>query len=277
MTVPADRTKLNWAFSTLGCPEASLEEACALARKYNIAGLEVRALSGRTDIPDFLAEKYGEPARVREILDGAGVKIVGFGTSFKMVGSGPADRAALLGFAPWADALGVPYLRAFGGGKWGEELTEAHIAEAVESVNWWREQRTANGWKTELLMETHDAFSGAAQCQRLFDALDDPIDIIWDTHHTWKLAGENPADSWAALQPRVRHIHVKDSIGQPSGRHPYTYVLPGEGEMPLQDTLGMLAATGYRGAVSLEWEKQWHPYLAPLDEALQSGRNLGWF
>jgi len=34
---------------------------------------------------------------------------------------------------------------------------------------------------------------------------------------------------------------------------------------------------GFGGAVSLEWERLWHPQLAPLDEALASATRLGWW
>jgi sugar phosphate isomerase/epimerase len=63
---------------------------------------------------------------------------------------------------------------------------------------------------------------------------------------------------------------VKDSINRPSARHPYTYVLPGDGEMPATELFDVLAQGGFNGAVSLEWEKLWHPYLPSLREALQA-------
>ena len=33
----------------------------------------------------------------------------------------------------------------------------------------------------------------------------------------------------------------------------------GEGEVPVREMLGLLAAGGYAGWVSVEWEKHWHP------------------
>jgi sugar phosphate isomerase/epimerase len=69
---------------------------------------------------------------------------------------------------------------------------------------------------------------------------------------------------------------MKDSIGIPSARHPFTYVIPGEGEMPLRDVLDLLRRDRFNGAASLEWEKMWHPYLSPLSSALEASRRLGW-
>ena len=93
---------------------------------------------------------------------------------------------------------------------------------------------------------------------------------------------ENWANSPVKLARRtirssVVHIHVKDSIGIPSARHPFTYVLPGGGEFPAQPLFDALRTDGFKGPVSLEWEKAWHAYLPSLDEALASAARRGWW
>jgi sugar phosphate isomerase/epimerase len=72
-------------------------------------------------------------------------------------------------------------------------------------------------------------------------------------------------------------VHIKDSTGLPSARHPYTYVIPGTGEMPLPEVMSVLRRDGYNGAISLEWEKMWHPYLPDLSEALGAASEQGWW
>ena len=62
----------------------------------------------------------------------------------------------------------------------------------------------------------------------------------------------------------------------PSARHPFTYVLPGEGEFPTGPIMELLGKE-YAGVVSLEWEKLWHPYLPPLDEALVTADERAWW
>ena len=37
----------------------------------------------------------------------------------------------------------------------------------------------------------------------------------------------------------------------------------------MPDLFNLLAEVRFEGPVSLEWERQWHPYLKPLDEALR--------
>ena len=53
-------------------------------------------------------------------------------------------------------------------------------------------------------------------------------------------------------------------------------MLPGAGEFPMAPLRAVLAAE-YAAVVSLEWEKLWHPYLPPLDEALAVASRRGWW
>jgi len=44
------------SFSTLGCPECTLDEVLRLAADHGIAGVELRCLGGTTDLPGWLEE-----------------------------------------------------------------------------------------------------------------------------------------------------------------------------------------------------------------------------
>ena len=101
--------------------------------------------------------------------------------------------------------------------------------------------------------------------------------ILWDSQHTWRNGGEAPLDTWRAIKSHVVHIHVKDSMARPSGRHSFTYVLPGEGEFPMAPLLDALRTDRFAGAISLEWERLWHPYLAELDVALRTATERRWW
>ncbi|HRJ71903.1 MAG TPA: TIM barrel protein, partial [Terrimicrobiaceae bacterium] len=243
---------------------------------FHVPHLELRAVESRTDLPVVLAAFPGGWAGVREHLRLHNVSAQILGTSFKLIGGSAGDWNELLTFARLAEALDVPWLRAFSGGTWGEPVTEADCAAAAASVRRWRDEKMRNHWRVDLLVETHDAFSASEPCRRLLGRLDDPVGILWDSHHTWRLGGEEPWETWNALGPHIRHVHLKDSIGVPSARHPFTYVRPGQGEMPVDCVLEVLAREGFSGAVSLEWEKMWHPYLPPLAEALAACRDKGW-
>lgn len=259
-------------FSTLGTPELGLDETLALAARHGLTGVEIRALAGTIDLPAHFAANYGTPGKLAARLRSSPVKILALDTSLKLAGSSEADRECFLEFLPWAEALGVPRLRAFDGGH--DASIETHRAMAG-TVEWWRASRARNGWKTDLMIETHDAlFSGEAI--KHFLKLAPGTGILWDTHNTWRASGEDPLVTWRAIQPHVVHMHVKDSVSIPGGKHPYTYRLPGEGEFPMA-ALRELIRDEFDGPVSLEWERLWHPELAPLEDALNAAKRSGWW
>lgn len=270
------RGALQTCFSSLGCPQASLAEAAALAGEFGISALELRVLEGRTDLPRLFAESPGGWSGVREFLEARGLQVRMLGTSGKLVGGTQAGWEEILSFAELAEVLGVPWLRVFGGGVWGQPLSRDDYQAAADVLSRWHGERQSRGWNVDLVVETHDAFSASGPCLRLMETVGRPIPLIWDSHHTWRLGGESPEESWEALAPCVKHVHWKDSIGVPSARHPFTYVLPGGGEMPFGAVMDLLARDGFSGAVSLEWEKLWHPYLPPLAEALRACRGSLW-
>lgn len=260
------------SFSTLGCPEYSLDQALDLAQRHQLDAVEVRALASSIDVPAVLTAAYGTPARLAERMKSAPVPIVSLDTSLRLADGSAADRASFLQFIPWAEACGVPWLRVFDGGNHTDPGTHRAMADTVA---WWRAERKKHGWKADIMVETHDALFTIDSIQQ-FLALAPGTAILWDSQHTWRIGGEEPLATWHAIKAHVAHIHVKDSISRPSGKHPYTYALPGEGDFAMPALRAALAAE-FDGCISLEWEKLWHPELAPLDDALTAAAKNQWW
>ncbi len=268
---------LAWGFSTLGCPELTLPQICQLLGEFDLRELEVRVIDGRLDLPRWAVDAGWAPVQAAALFAQQQIDLRVAGSSFKLTENDEKSRSELLAFCDWADSWGAKYVRVFGGGTWGKQLAGGDYDRAARTVTWWRQKKKDSGWRIEILLETHDAFSGSGPCCELQARLREPVGIIWDSHHTWRLAGESPRESWQRLSPWIRHVHVKDSISKPSARHPFTYVLPGDGEMPLADTIGVLSENQFSGMISLEWERLWHPYLPPLREALARLQAQAWY
>ncbi|HEX2854822.1 MAG TPA: TIM barrel protein [Opitutaceae bacterium] len=260
------------AFSTLGCPELSLDEVFALAERHDIAGVELRALGGTLDLPAYFTQRFQTPAQAAPAGRAARTQILAFNTSFSLSDTSDSAREALLQIIPWAEALGVPRLRVFDGGHTG---AVGELARAAATFRWWNALRQRHGWKTDLMVETHNSLLTAEAILRFLTLVPNAA-ILWDAHHTWRQGDEDPVATWRAIKRHVVHVHVKDSVGQPSARHPFTYVLPGTGEFPAAALLGQMRASGFSGPVSLEWEKLWHPYLPPLEDALAAANLARW-
>ena len=259
-------------FSSLGCPELNLEQTLTLAAKHGLPGVELRALAGTIDLPAYFAATYGTPEKLAAALRKQPVKVLSLDTSLKLAENTPEQRAEFLKFLPWAEALGVPRLRVFDGGHAGDEPTHRTMAE---TVGWWRELRAQHHWQADLMVETHDALTTSAS---IFGFLQyaPGTGILWDTHHTWKVGREDPAATWREIKAHVVHMHIKDSVSIASGKHSFSYRLPGGGEFPMAPLRELLRAE-YSGPLSLEWERLWHPELAPVDDALTAATQRGWW
>jgi sugar phosphate isomerase/epimerase len=266
-------THLKSGFSTLGCPDFTLEEAFALARKYKVNGIELRSLEGVVDLPALLKKRYGTPERMAEKITSSELAITSLDTSFKLIGSTPADRTAFLDYVPWAEALGISRLRVFDGGKNGDA---GELKEADATARWWTKLRHNRGWQVDLMVETHDTFVTTPLIKTLVAAAPSCA-LLWDAHHTWRKGGEDPIATWSEIKEYVCHIHVKDSLSKPSARHAFTYVLPGAGDFPIAPLVKRLLEDRFEGTVCLEWERLWHPYLPPLEDALRASSEAeGW-
>jgi sugar phosphate isomerase/epimerase len=250
------------AFSTLGCPELDLAGVLALAR----------SLGGSLDLPAYLSGRGDSPAELARAAAEAGVRIAAFGTSLRLIGGTDEDRGKFLDYVPWAEAMGVPMLRVFDG---KPPADGAEVERAAEAAAWWRALRAERGWRTDIMVETHDSLLTAGAIRSFAQAAPGTA-ILWDSHHTWRRGGEDPALTWRTIAPHVAHIHVKDSVGGPVPGAPPRYVLPGTGEFPMANLRAALAG-GFTGPFSLEWEKQWHPELPPLGDALSAAAETGWW
>ncbi len=276
MTAPLN---IKWGISTLGCPELDLPAICKLAQKHDVYHLEIRSLEDCLNLPEYLDANYpDDPAAVKQILMEHGQSIIALNSGFSLIkaGADQEPRDELLGFARWAEMLDIPLIRVFGGGSMSEPLSDDDLATAAANLKWFEGERQKNNWKTQLALETHDGFSSGQRCLQLQEAYGSPIEVIWDTHHTWKMGGESPQETWDQIASMIQHIHIKDSVSIPSARHPYSYCLPGKGEFPVVETYNVLRDNNYTGVVSLEWELKWHPYLDDLDTALTVLDESGW-
>jgi sugar phosphate isomerase/epimerase len=270
-----NRHSLRWGFSSMGAPELSFEENCALAARLGCPNIELRTLENSVDLPSVFAHQFPQGSDPRKVAAAHNVQVICLNSSFKLTDGSDQQREQLLAFASWADRLGAPYVRVFGGGKWGDDVEGETLARAEENLAWWRQAKTEAGLQADIILESHDAFSGSSQILRLIEVAGGNLPVIWDTHHTWKLAGEAPRETWSFLGEHIRHVHVKDSVSRPSDRHPYTYVHLGTGEFPLKETVSLLQEVEFAGVVSIEWEKLWHSYLDPLETALEQCRKIG--
>ena len=254
------------AFSTLAFPDATLASAVSRGHRWGYAGVELRLIDG--DLIDA-SMPAADRARVKRTVAAAGLPIVAVDSSIRLTDDEPGPQ--LRRFLELASDWESPLVRVFGGklapgGPDPETRLEQLRAAArvlESSVPLARRLGVAIG------VETHDDFSASSVVAELL-AMADPqwVGAVWDSHHPHRL-GEKPADVYANLGGRILLAQVKDARRTVRGEgDDWQLVLLGEGEVPVRQMLGLLAAGGYRNWISVEWEKRWHPEIEEPGVAL---------
>jgi sugar phosphate isomerase/epimerase len=163
-----------------------------------------------------------------------------------------------------AKAFETVNIRIFGGGDLESHPREELAQFGYECVS--RILDLEGARDVRWLFETHDHWVQAKHCRLLLESIPDPaFGALWDMGHSWRVGRERPADSWAAIGSRVGYVHIKDAVYAPTSPlamdDGWYYVTPGTGELPLEESLSLLAESGYDGWLLFEHEKRWHPNL----------------
>ena len=258
---------MKLAFSTLGCPNWELEEVARAAREYGYAGVELRALGGGLDLLARPELQSGEVTRTRDWLAGRGIEVCCVDTSCTFDSADDAQRRGQIGLAAryseLASALGAPLIRVFPDkvpeGATFEE-TRDRISDSLRVV-----ARLAPPG-VRIGLETHGDFAGGRVTADIIRRADHPnLCIIWDAANTFA-AGEEVEESARAVAPFLAHVHLRDA--RPMGKEHWTPVLAGRGLVPFGRVVAALGKLDYRGYVSFEFEKYWHPEIEEPEVSL---------
>ena len=256
---------LRWGLSTLGCPEYSLPQAIDLADEYGIEFLEIRTLNNSVDCHETLHRPENQPA-MKRLAEAGRCRVLD--SSFGLAAASPQAREALAKIAATADDFGIPYVRVFGGGNYGEPLDEARAAAARQNLEWYAGQ----GFRAQLALETHDICSSADFCLELQRQCGQAFPIVWDAHHTHHIADEAFQESFGKLKDSIVGVHFKDShhVLDENGARQCSYDLIGQGTVPLRELFGLLEQARFAGPVTLEHEKFWRRQLPEIRPMLDS-------
>ncbi|MBQ0098923.1 MAG: AMP-binding protein, partial [Firmicutes bacterium] len=109
--------------------------------------------------------------------------------------------------------------------------------------------------KVTILIETMGIFASTKVLgDFLSNFADDNLSAVWDAHHTFRYANENPNITVQNLGKNIKHIHIKDSVIV-NGKINYCFM--GEGDLPIKEILKSLVSINYEGYISLEVMAEW--------------------
>jgi sugar phosphate isomerase/epimerase len=262
--------RLPIGFSTLGCPAWEWKTILDQAAQNGFAAFEMRGLAGEMDLPkspQFIGAKLKESLKD---LDALGLKISDLGASTNMHEPDATKRARQMDeakrFIELAHQLRAPYVRVFPNQMVKGEDRKTTIDRIIAGLRELGDQ--AKGSDVTIIVESHGEFATSPPLLEIIGGADHPnVAFLWDAHHTC-VAGESPAETFRQLGRYVRHTHLKDSRAPKGDEKDRRYVLTGTGEVPVKETVRVLAAGGYRGYYSFEWEKKWHPEIEEPEVAI---------
>ncbi len=260
---------MKLSFMTLGCPKWTLDQIITNAAKYGYDAIDFRGLGDSIDITT-LPEFTTGVAATRKRINDAGLAVSAISSSIglcvtekRQANLDEAKRTIDCGVA-----LGASFVRVFGNGDAKQPKTELaqRGADCMRAI-----LDLPGAGKLTWVFETHDQWIRGADARLLLDTINVPnFGALWDMGHTSRVGNEKPEETFGYIGPRVRYTHVKDATHDPS--HPkamkdgWRYRLPGEGQLPLAESIGILKRAGYDGYLVCESEKRWQPALAEPEE-----------
>ena len=253
-------------FSTLGCPSWEWAKILEFARAHEFSAIELRGLQGTMDLParpEFQSDRIAQSKRE---VAAKNLKIACVSSSAHLHDADPEKRKQQIAdakrFVDLAASLGAPYVRVFGNNLEGpKDEVVARIAAGLHELGTYSGARGVT-----VIIESHGDFTDSPTLDDILTRADSPnVGLLWDAHHTFVSGKEDPEFTVKKAGRFIRHTHLKDSVPSADGRR---YVLTGRGEVPVRKQVEVLAASGYTGCYTFEWEKVWHPELEEPEIAI---------
>jgi sugar phosphate isomerase/epimerase len=256
---------MRFAFSTVGCPKWDFDMIVARAKEYGYEGVEVRGFLNEailTASNAFLTD----PRKLRDLFDDNDLDICCLASSIAFSQDKRRDAQAatdLRQFIDTAAALHCPLVKVFDTQvRPGQDRPSAGVALG----NWILPLADyAAEREVVIVIENALSFRAAKEMWTILDRLQHPsVACCWDVFNA-AMVGESPYTSVPTLNSKIAYTQVKDAkLGQLGA----TYTKLGEGDVRIEHFMTRLRGIGYKGWVTVEWEKAWLPNIAEPEEIL---------
>ncbi|MBR6159821.1 MAG: AMP-binding protein [Lachnospiraceae bacterium] len=232
---------MKLSFSTRGWSDLTFEQFMDIAAEMDFSGIEVYKLIKDKDlfVKGEAFDRYNIAATTRQLRD-RGLSIPVFDGNYDL--SDPSDIEDIKKIIDVASYMRIDYV-GIGLENDDEEVIKRAIDELLPIA---REKNVI------LLVETGGVYSDTKKlCDMLDSFADDNLAALWDLHHTFRYANEEPKDTIRNLGAYVKHVHLRDSDDKD------TFNLIGEGSAPIKEFMDALYSIDYAGFISLEWKPEY--------------------
>ena len=238
---------MKLSYSTRGWKDLTWESLLDIAEEMDFAGIEVYKLIGDKGlyVKGEAFNQYNIAATTRQLRDRK-LAIPIFDGTYDL--TNPEEIEDIKKIIDIAGYMRVDYV---GIGTMNED--EDAIKNAVSEL-----LPIAKEKNVTLLLETEGIYSDTKRLCELLDGFaDDNLAALWELHHTFRYANEEPKETIRNLGAYVKHVHLCDSDDKE------TYNLIGEGSAPVKEFMDALYSIDYAGFISLEWKPE---YMDDLDD-----------
>jgi sugar phosphate isomerase/epimerase len=269
---------LKPAFSTVACPEWTLDRVALTAQRVGFAGVDLRTfgLNSRQFAND---PALTDPAKIRRIFDQAGVSVCCVSTDCHfgdpvvppVIGHFISDTEVEIRRAQQAidiaESIEAPFVRVFGFRLPAEESRTLAVRRVVERLKKVIDHADKKG--VRVVIENGGSF---ATSQQLIELLSDVnSNLLRASYNVLPafMAGEKPSSGAAALASKgyLPVLRVKDvKAGRPT--------LLGSGDVPVRDAI---VATAKMDAWCIfEWDRAWLKDVGEPEFALDHASRTMW-
>ncbi len=268
--IPLMSTKL--AFSTVACPEWTLEQVVDKAKAFGFAGVELRTLGGE-ESPLACDPALSDASKVRDLFESREIAPICLSTSYALhhrdLTRLGAATSGIIKSIKTASEIGCSAVRIYGNEVMPGENRRTVIARIAEHAKPLAE--VAGEYGVQLLFENAGSFTQAKEWWWMLDIIDHPmVGICWNALNS-AIYDAHDKGGWVGittLNSRIKIAKIKDSvIGRGSGFLPI-----GQGTAGVENTLKRLKGIGYDGYICLEWDRAWFPSLMPAEDYLPQAK-----
>jgi fatty-acyl-CoA synthase len=261
----AGEMKRKLSFTTMGTPQLDHTGAIALALRVGFNGVDIRCADYLGEVRPAAEEK--ELRRVAQDFAAAGIEIPSV-LCYHQISSasdGWSDEYAehISRHLSIGASLGARAIRIFGvhpaPGHGSEELIQGSAEAIARALG-----DGASG--VGIAMQNHAGAGTALDALEIARRLDDPrFGLVYSPDHSFLHEATHGAELLPKIQHWTRQVYLADLVREGDG---HRWVFPGEGEVPLRETVARLDAAGFAGFYSFKWEKIWNPDLPEPEVAM---------
>lgn len=246
------------AFSTVACPQWTLDEVALNAERLGYLGVELRTFGSNST--QFACDPaLTDYTKTRSLFDKAGVDIACLATSLRydepvadpflhILGDKDKTTRATKSAITLAGNIECPLVRVYAFEMFGSETRAKALRRIVGRLK--LAAAAARNTGVRLVLENGGSFPTAADLAEILDGVASPhLAASYSVGAAW-LAGEDPSLGVNALGDRLQIVKLIDYRGS----HPCAL---GRGDVPNQSAVKALRTLGFMGWTVFEYPVAW--------------------